>query len=288
MSGSNCCFLTCIQIFQEAGKVVWYSHLLKTFPQFVVIHTVKGFGVVSKAKVDIFLELSCFFYSSAVSKSSLNIWMLVQVLLKHRLENFEHYFASVWDECNCAVVWTFFGIAFLWNRMKTDLFLSATLIFYGHCCIFQICWHIISCCLWPIFLARILEWVKWLFPSPEDLPNPGLNPGLLHCRWILNNWATREALGHFSNMNSSNPWTHNIFPFCMSSSVSFVSVLNSSQCRSLSSSVKFIPRCFVLFDAVVNEIVFLISLSDSLLLMYRNVTDFCIFILNNTLHSLTT
>ena len=75
--------------------MVWYSHLLKTFPQFVVIHTVKGFGVVGKAKVNIFLELSCFFYSSALSKSSLNIWMLIQVLLKPRLENFEHYFASV-------------------------------------------------------------------------------------------------------------------------------------------------------------------------------------------------
>ena len=61
MSGSNCCFLTCIQISQEAGKVVWYSHLLKNFPQFVVIHTVKDFNIVSEAEVDIFLELSCFF-----------------------------------------------------------------------------------------------------------------------------------------------------------------------------------------------------------------------------------
>ena len=64
MSGSNCCFLTCIQSSQEAGKVVWYSHLLKNFPQFVVIHTVKGFGVVNKAEVDVFLELSCFFNDS--------------------------------------------------------------------------------------------------------------------------------------------------------------------------------------------------------------------------------
>ena len=56
-----CCFLTCIQISQEAGQVVWYSHLFKNFPQFVVIHTVKGFGVVNKAKVDVFLELSRFF-----------------------------------------------------------------------------------------------------------------------------------------------------------------------------------------------------------------------------------
>ena len=62
MSSSNCCFLTCIQIFQEAGKVIWYSNLFKNFPQFVVIRTVKGFGVVNKAEVDIFLELSYFIY----------------------------------------------------------------------------------------------------------------------------------------------------------------------------------------------------------------------------------
>ena len=95
--------------------------------QFIVIHTVKGFGIVNKAEIDVFLELSCFFNdptdvgnltsaSSAFSKSSLNIWkFMVHVLLKLGLENFEHYFASVWDECNCVVVWTFFGIAFLWD-----------------------------------------------------------------------------------------------------------------------------------------------------------------------------
>ena len=107
MSSSNCCFLTCIQISQEAGQVVWYSHLFKNFPQFVVTHTVKGFGIVNKAEVDVFLELSCFIDdptdvgnfisgSSAFSKSSLNIWKFtVHVLLKPGLENFENYFASV-------------------------------------------------------------------------------------------------------------------------------------------------------------------------------------------------
>ena len=65
MSSSNCCFLTCIQISQEADQVVWYSHLLKNFPQFIVIHTVKGFGRVNKAEIDIFLELSCFFDNPA-------------------------------------------------------------------------------------------------------------------------------------------------------------------------------------------------------------------------------
>ena len=130
MSGSSCCFLTCILVSQEAGKVAWYSHLFKNFPQFVVIQTVKGFGVVNKAEVDVFLEFSCFFYDpvdvgnlisgfSAFSKSSLNIWkFIVHVLLKPSLENFEQYFAGVWDECNCVVVWTFFGIAFLWDWNK--------------------------------------------------------------------------------------------------------------------------------------------------------------------------
>ena len=106
MSGSNCCFLTCIQVSQEAGQVVWYTHLFQNFPQFVVIHTVKGFSIV-KAEVDVFLEFSCFFYdlvdvgilisgSSAFSKSSLNIWKFsVHVLLKPGLENFEHYFTSL-------------------------------------------------------------------------------------------------------------------------------------------------------------------------------------------------
>ena len=61
MSSSNCCFLTCIQVSQEAGHVVWYSHLFQNFPQFIVIHTVKGFGIVKKAEIDVFLELSCFF-----------------------------------------------------------------------------------------------------------------------------------------------------------------------------------------------------------------------------------
>ena len=65
MSSSNCCFLTCIQVSQEAGQVVWYSHIMKNFPQFIVIHTVKGYGIVNKAEIDVFLELSCFFYDPA-------------------------------------------------------------------------------------------------------------------------------------------------------------------------------------------------------------------------------
>ena len=138
MSSSNCCFLTCIQASQEAGPVVWYAHLFQNLPQFIMIHTVEGFGIVNKAEIYNFLELSYFFNdpadvgnlisgSSAFSKTSLNIWKFtVHVLLKSGLENCEHYFTSVWDECNCAVVWAFFGIAFLWDWNENWPFPVAT------------------------------------------------------------------------------------------------------------------------------------------------------------------
>ena len=105
--GSNCCSLTYIQVPQEAGQVVWYSHLCKNFPQFLVIHTVKSFSIINEAEVDVFLEFPCFFYdpadvanltsgSSAFSKTSLNIWkFMVHVLLKPSLEDFEHDLASM-------------------------------------------------------------------------------------------------------------------------------------------------------------------------------------------------
>ena len=121
ISCSNYCFLTCIKVSQEAGPVVWYSHLWKNFPQFIIIiHAVKDFSIVNKAEIDVFLELSSFFHdpadvgnliaaSSAFSQTSLNIWKFpVHILLKPTLENFEHYFAILWDECNCSVVWTLF------------------------------------------------------------------------------------------------------------------------------------------------------------------------------------
>ena len=142
MSSSNCCFLTCIQISQEADQVVWYSHLFKNFAQFVVIHTVTRFRIVNRAEADVFLELSCFFDdptdvgnlisgSSAFYKSSLNIWKFtVHVLLKPGLKNFEHYFTSVWDECSSVVVWAFFGIAFLWD--------------WNENCPFPVLWQLLS------------------------------------------------------------------------------------------------------------------------------------------------
>jgi len=109
MSSSKCCFYPCTQISQEADQVFWYSHLFQNFPQIIVIHTAKGFGIVNRAEVDVFLELYYFFndqmdvgificVSSAFSKSSLNIWkFMVHVLLKPGLENFEHYFAGLWE-----------------------------------------------------------------------------------------------------------------------------------------------------------------------------------------------
>ena len=140
MSGSNCCILTCIQISQEADKVVWYSHLLQTFPQFVVIHTVKGFGIVNKAEVDVFLEISCLFDdptdvgnlisgSSAFSKTSLNIWKFtIHVLLKPGLENLSITLlvcemSAIVKQFEHCLALPFFGIG-----MKTDLFQSC-----GHC-----------------------------------------------------------------------------------------------------------------------------------------------------------
>ena len=120
-----CHFLTCIQVSQEAGKVVWYSYLFKNFPQFVVIHTVKGFSRDNEAEIDVFLEFFCFLYdptdaanlitgSSAFSKSSLyNCKFSVHILLKTSLKDFEHYLASMRNKCNCPIVWTFFSTALL-------------------------------------------------------------------------------------------------------------------------------------------------------------------------------
>ena len=120
--------------------MVWYSHLFQNFPQFFVISPVKSLGIVNKAEIDVFLELTCFFddpedvgnlisSSSAFSKTSLNIWkFMVHMLLKPGLENFEHCFTRVLDECNCAVVEPSLALHFLGIGMNTDIFQSC-----GHC-----------------------------------------------------------------------------------------------------------------------------------------------------------
>ena len=117
MTDSNCCFSAWIQISQEAGKVVWYSHPFKNFPQFVVIHTVKGFSVVNEAEIYVFLEFPCFLYdsgnfdslisgSSVFSKPNLYIWkFLAQVLLKPRLKGFEQNLTSMHNEHVYSTVW---------------------------------------------------------------------------------------------------------------------------------------------------------------------------------------
>ena len=114
-----------------------------------MIHTVRGFSLVIEAEVNVFLDFSCFFYhpedvgsfiicSSAFSKSSLDIWkFLVHIPLKPSLKNFEHYFASMWNECNCVVVWKLFGIAFLWDWNEHWPFPVL-----DYCQVLQICWHI--------------------------------------------------------------------------------------------------------------------------------------------------
>ena len=163
---SNCWFLTCIQVSQEAGQVVWYSHLLQNFPQFIVIHTAKGFGIVKKGEIDVFLELSCFL----MIQRMLAIWSLVPLpFLKpvwtSGISRFMHYWSLAWrtlsiillacemsaivQQLEYSLSLPFFGIG-----MKTDLFQSC-----GHCWVFQICWHI-QCSTFTTLSFRI--WIAQL------------------------------------------------------------------------------------------------------------------------------
>ena len=156
MSSSNCCFLTCIRISQEVGQVVWYFHLLKNFPQFVVIHTVKGFNIINEAEVDVFLELACFFDdpadvgnlisgSSAFSKTNLNLWKFtVHVLPKPGLENFENTLLVCESESEVAQ-----SCLTLCDRMDSSPTGSAV--------------H-------AIFQARILEWAAISFCRASSQP----------------------------------------------------------------------------------------------------------------------
>ena len=133
--------------FLSRQVMVWYSHLFKNFPVFYDLH--KGFSIVKEAEVDVFLEFLCFLHdpanvvnfisgSSAFSEPSLYIWkFFILVLLKPSLKDFGHNLARMWNDCNCMVVGTFFGIAFFGIWMKTDLFQSC-----GHCWVFQIFWDI--------------------------------------------------------------------------------------------------------------------------------------------------
>ena len=140
---------TCIQVSQEIGKMVRYSHPFKSFPQFVMIHTLKGFSIVNETEVDDFLKSLAFYMNQWLlviwslvplpfSKPSLNIWkLLILVLLKSSLKNFEHKFISMGGECNHLAVWTFFSISLFekWDENWPFPVLWPLLVF-------QICWHI--------------------------------------------------------------------------------------------------------------------------------------------------
>ena len=134
--------------------------------------------------------------SSVFSKFTLNIWkFMVHVLLKPDLENFEHYLASVWDECNCAVVWTFFGIVFLWDWNENWLFQS-----YGHFWVFQICWHI-ECSTFTASSFRIWN-------SSTGIPSPplALFIVILPKAHLTLAWGTTKlCLGAGMNMNTGKP-----------------------------------------------------------------------------------
>ena len=150
MSSSNCCFLTCIQVSEEAGQVVWYSHLFLNFPQFIVIHTVEGFDIVNKAE-------RCFFWNSlalSLIQQILATWSLVPLpFLKPALISGNSRLTYCWSlawrilsitllVCEMSAIVRYFfehssRLPFLVIGMKPDLLQS-----YGHCWVFQICWHI--------------------------------------------------------------------------------------------------------------------------------------------------
>ena len=177
MSSSYCCSWPAYRFLKRH----------QNFPQFVVVHTIKGFGIVNKAEIDVFFWNSLAFLmiqwmfgnlisgSSAFSKSSLNLWKFTDhVLLKPFLENFERYFAIMLDGCNCVVVWAFFVIAFLWvwneNWQSCD-----------QCWVFQICWH--------FELSTFTESSFRIWNSSTGIPSPPLALFIVmltpKCPWYL-------------------------------------------------------------------------------------------------------
>ena len=147
IQGSNCCFLTHIQVSQETGKVVWYSHLSKSFPQFILIQTVKGFSVVNETEIDVFLKFPCLLYnpvnvgnlissSYSISKLGLDIWkFLVHIMLEPGLQGFCMTFLA-WDMDAIVRLLARSLVLPLLGIEMTDLFQSC-----GHCWVFRICWH---------------------------------------------------------------------------------------------------------------------------------------------------
>ena len=198
MFGSNCYFLTCIQVSQEIGKGVWYSHLFKNFLQFVVIHTVKGISIISEAEVDVYLEFPCLLYdatnvvyllssSSAFSKPRLCTWKFsVHIILKPSLKDFEHNLTSMWNECKCMVLWTSFGTALLWdwneNTFSSPL---ATAVFRICCYILCNSFTASSFRIWNSsgrIPSPLLAWFPVMFPTRLHPPGyPALGEWPQHC-----------------------------------------------------------------------------------------------------------
>ena len=162
MPGYNCCFLTCIQVSQEADNMVWYSHLFKNFTQFVFIHTVKGFSVVSEAEVDVFLEFFCFFYDPMLVIWSLVLLPFLNPAWTSGSSQFMYCWSLAWRilsinllacEVSAIVQWFEYSLAlpFFGIGVKTDLFQPC-----GHCWVFQTCWHI-ECSAFTESSFRILN-----------------------------------------------------------------------------------------------------------------------------------
>ena len=250
----------------KSGGLVFPS--LKNFPQFIVIHTVEGFGVFNKAKTDVFLELSHFFNhpadvgnlisgSSAFSKTRLNIWYFtVHVLLKPGLENLEHCFISVWDKCNCEVVWAFFWIAFLWDWNENWPFQSC-----GHCLVFPICWHI-EC---STFTASSFR----MWNSSTGIPSPPLalllvmlskahltsHSRMSGCRWVITpSWLSGSWR---SFLCSSSVYSCHLF------------LISSASVRSTPFSVLYRTHLCMKYSLVISNFIEKISnLSHSVVFLY--------------------
>ena len=173
MSSYNCCFLTCIRISQEAGQVVWYSHLFHNFPQFIVIHTVKGFGIVNKSEIDVFVELSCFFDdpvdvgnlisgSSAFSKTSLNIrnftvHKLQVAAMVHKRKPFLLDCQSSWHIIFHNIL-LFFLIFILFYKLRFPLPL-----FLFCLSVLSPWWPWAEVCQFCLPFQRISSWFYWFF-----------------------------------------------------------------------------------------------------------------------------
>jgi len=239
--------------------------LFNNFPQFVVIHTVKGFGIVNKAEIDVFLELSCFSHdpadvgnlisgSSAFSKTSVNIWKFtVHILLKPGLENFEHYFSSMWDEYICAVLWTFFGIAFLWDWNENWPF--------------PVLWPLLN---FPNWLAH---WGStstassfWIWKSSTGIPSP---PLALFVLMLPKAHLTLHSSMSCSKLVIIKSWLSGSWRSFLSSSFvysCYLFLISSASVRSIP-FLSFIVPSFA-WNVLLVSIIFLKSCSHSIVFLY--------------------